>query len=331
MIVKTTKIEELRYFSPFVRLKDQYTDLITSDVFFCDLNQQQQLFLYMASSEDIKVKATSWIMLPKNIPAKRMYFSKKQLDQKYSTCITLTGEVFTSPNAIKLNNRLERLKEQVEQYIKTISDEEHNRILYEFLDNINERSENKKIYKNKIPYVFYLQEVLKIFRLFNEANNKQHIIFDEWKKIFKFENDTELFNFQGCLGLLLMDEFCRYYQSNQLKYCILCSMLMTNLCIYSPVYKRMEREKSKELYKFLEKEQKTKADRSRAGSKTKNEAFKQWCINCNEKKFPSRRQKALYLAEYYQEHYKEIIKEFPDTSLTQEDPFNSIYGWLKSK
>ena len=107
MIEKTTKIEELRYFSPFVRLKDQYTDLITSDVFFCDLNQQQQLFLYMASSEDVKVKATSWIMLPKNIPAKRMYFSKKQLDQKYSTCITLTGEVFTSPNAIKLNNRLE--------------------------------------------------------------------------------------------------------------------------------------------------------------------------------------------------------------------------------
>lgn len=331
MTEKTAKIEELEYFEPFVRLKDQFIDLITSDVFSCDLNQQQQLFLHMACSDNIKTKITNEIVLPKKISAKGMYFSKKRLDKKYSECITLTGEVFTPQDAIKLSNRLEKLKEKVEKYIKTISDDEYNKILYEFLDNINERIENKVIYKSKIPYVFYLQEVLKMFRLFNDVDNKQHIIFDEWNKIFKFANDTELFNFQGCLGLLLMNEFCFYYRTNQLKYCILCSMLMTNLCIYSPVYKRMERERLKELNKFLAKEQKMKADRRRAGSITKNEAFKQWCISFNEKKFPSRRQKALYLAEYYQEHYKEIIKKFPDTQLTQEDPFNSIYGWLKSK
>ena len=156
-------------------------------------------------------------------------------------------------------------------------------------------------------------------------------MFDDWNNIFKLQNDILLFNFQGCLGLLLMNEFCFYYRTNQLKYCILCAMLMTNLYIYSPIYKRIERETSKKLNKFLAKEKKTKADRSRAGSITKNEAFKQWCISFSEKKFPSRRQKALYLAEYYQEHYKEIIKKFPDTQLTQEDPFNSIYGWLKSK
>lgn len=330
MTEKTTKIEELKYFDPFVRLKDQFIGLITSDVFSCNLNQQQQLFLHMACSDDIKTKITNEIVFPEKISAKGMYFSKKQLNKKCSVCITLPRKV-TPQSAIKLRNRLKKLKEKVEKYIKTINDDVYNKILYEFLDNINERIENKDIYKNKIPYVFYLQEILKTFKIFNNINSKEFGLCKQWCKIFNFKNDTELFNFQGCLGLLLMDEFCRYYQSNQLNYCILCVTLMTNLCIYSPVYKRMERERLKELNKFLAKEQKTKANNSRAGSTTKNEKFKQWCINFNQKKFPSRRQKAIYLAEYYQNNYEEIMKEFPETTLTKEDPFNSIYGWLKSK
>ena len=43
----------------------------------------------------------------------------------------------------------------------------------------------------------------------------------------------------------------------------------------------------------------------------------------------SRRQVAIRLAEYYQEYKGEVLKKFPETNLSDEDPFNTIYKWLQ--
>lgn len=339
------KVKSLKYFNPFVRIKDQLTDLIISDIFFSNINEQQLMFLSMACSDDMenyykedekRIDSTTppdgtihETKQSKNCCIQKLYLIRRMIEKHLSSYIIPSKYTdCTKENVVKLNNRITKLTSDIKKYQKTMKKKEHDAILYEYLDGINVPLEHKELYRRNIPYVFYLQDIMRTFKLFNDTNNKQHMIFAKWNKIFNFQNDNELFNFQGCLGLLLMDEFCLHYRTNQLKCCILCVTLMTNLCMYSPIYKRMEREKSKQLNIFLEKEKKIKADRSRAGSKTKNEEFKQWCINYNTKNFHSHRDKARYLAEYYQKHYEEIIKKFPDTTLTQVDPFQSIYKWL---
>ena len=88
----------------------------------------------------------------------------------------------------------------------------------------------------------------------------------------------------------------------------------------------------KKLMQLEKKEEKKRQDCSDAGKKTPNEPFKQWCILQNKTK-PKRslRQKAIELGMYYQNNHNQIIKDFPDTKLTQTDPFQSIYDWLKDE
>lgn len=332
----TEKIEELEYFDPFVSMKDQCDNLLYFSNLSCNLDKQRQFFLYMACYDGKKDDCTqnnhSKCLADKTkATIKKEQFLKLNIKDKQELNRWLNGKYFTNlhiskyiqyteQKAIKLNKQLKQLKNNIDEYIKNAEDS---------VNKVPDGKRSKRYEITEMPYIFYLQEAMQTLKIYNTTSRRLRKYFKNWSKIFNFKNNTELFNLQGYLGLLMMNEFCLYYNNNQLQKSIWCSMLMTNFCIDTPIYKKMEKEYLKELNKFLAKEQKTKADRSRAGSITKNEAFKQWCISFNEKKFPSHRQKALYLAEYYQEHYKEIIKEFPDTSLTQEDPYNSIYKWLQ--
>lgn len=375
MTEKPTKIEELEYFNPFDWISNQCIGLIPSDVFYCDLKRQQQLFLYMACSDNIEEdfeknkkychltnllsKVTNETQQRKHqwLTSERLHKLQEWIDNRYFTYINVSGDMrfmdenafkldkkmwqvkflehiyYTEESKDKLNKKIKQLKINIDKYIKSIELYLRDIALFHHQDlyKIKKHITNRIICKYEDSYIFYLQEILRTFKTYNNINNQQTNIHKQWHKIFDFKNNTDLFNFQGCLGLLLINEFCFYYNKKQIEYCILCAMLLTSLYTYSPLHKKIEIEHQKELNRFLAKEQKMKANRSRAGSITKNEAFKQWCINFNEKNFPSRRQKALYLAEYYQKNYKEIKKEFPETTLTREDPFNSIYGWLKSK
>lgn len=101
--------------------------------------------------------------------------------------------------------------------------------------------------------------------------------------------------------------------------------------IFTVIETIFEEHQKIEEYVFNAVEKVISEQKSKAGRTTKNEAFKQWCINYNERKFPSLRQKAMYLARYYVENYKDIIKQFPNTTLSQQDPFTTIYKWLSSK
>ena len=87
------------------------------------------------------------------------------------------------------------------------------------------------------------------------------------EKISCFKNDKKLLNFQGCLGLLLLNEFCLYYKENQFQLCIFCSMLITYLYHNSPIYKIIERKHIYELYEALDDVEKNHNSRVKGSKK----------------------------------------------------------------
>lgn len=264
------KIEELEYFNPFVDINLQLLDLKNPNVFSCNFDEQQQLFIYMACSDDIKAKIISQIRPPQIILNRLMYPSKEELNNQYP----MYKKSFTKRDVKKLNNVIKKFKTKIDKYIKSIKGSIPHVVLLDSLYSTNECIMNIQTSIDKLPYIYYLQETLRMFRLFNDAKNEPNELFDNWNKIFKLQKNIELWNFQGCLGLLLMNEFCSYYRKNQLNYCILCAMLMTILCIYSPVYKRIERAKSKKIKQLMENIQEHDKEYSTAGQESGRERGK---------------------------------------------------------
>lgn len=261
------KIDELEYFNPFVSIKEQ-CDLFTSDIFSCDLTMQQQIFLYLSCCDcfdkncKIYNKSSYWPSRIKSHPEigfswetlQKQYELDEFLDNKNITHINIKKSTcYTEERAINLNKNLKQLKTKISKFIKNYANSTN---IYNNCDYLPDEN---------MPYIFHLQEIIRIFRTYNYSLNKQHKMFIIWKKLFEFETITDLFNFQGCLGLLLMNEFCFYYCKNNLKYCILCTALITSLCIYSPIYRRMETIYLKKVIKFHGKLQEVKEEYISAG------------------------------------------------------------------
>lgn len=322
---KLAKIKELEYFAPFEPIQQQCRNLLFSHVFSCNLQQQQRLFLYIACSDDIEKdnkKRAKHSQLTDLIFDKYAFKDnaksikiQEYINKRYYTYLNCLGGLqFTEQDKIKLNSRIQKIKADIRKY------------------------------KKKNTYTIddsTLAEIEYMFKLYNDEENKQHNVFKDWNKIFKFENDTELLNFQGCLGLLLMNELCFYYNKKQMNRSILYAMLLTNLYNYSPFSQKWEREFLKELGERREKEKETRKKKSEAGSTTKNEIYKKYCITYMEKNNLSPYHAAEILACEFGKKTSEIRQRYGATigliknkdgkyrENTDYDAFSTIYGWLK--
>ena len=185
-----------------------------------------------------------------------------------------------------------------------------------------------------------------MFILFNIMDNyKINWLADIRNKIFKFENERELLNFKGCLGLLLMNEFCFYYHKNNLKHCILCAMLITNFDTYLSSNKIIEKEYLEEINKLKKVVENQRNQKSIAGSTTKNEKYKQYCIKYMKDNNLSPYKAAEELANEFNNNRSEIRKKYnPVIGLKKDENDNNkkiedidyvatltIYNWLKNK
>ena len=104
------KIEELEYFNPFVDINLQLLDLKNPNVFSCNFDEQQQLFIYMACSDDIKAKIISQIRPPQIILNRLMYPSKEELNNQYP----MYKKSFTKRDVKKLNNVIKKFKTKID-------------------------------------------------------------------------------------------------------------------------------------------------------------------------------------------------------------------------
>lgn len=309
-VLELVKVKELEYFAPFEPIQYQCKNLIYTDMFFCNLQQQQRLFLYMACCDDIekdnKKRETRDKLITKAaeryVPHNNLKFSilETYIYKRYSTNFDCLEWHFTKQDRTKLNNRLKKIKTNIRKYEKNV----------EILD--------KQL----------LAEVEFMFEQYNNTENKQHNMFN---KIFKFNDNTDLLNFQGCLGLLLMNEFCFYYNRKQISKSVLYAMLMTNLYKYSPFAKEYEREIRRELSERRQEAQKR--------SKTYSDNAKKK----SEKNAHGRNLVLKRAHEIYMKNKKETENHIADLisneillndnkaiyGIVAENPKSTIYNWLR--
>ena len=214
------KVEELEYFNPFEPVERQFKHLPHSRILACNLSVQQRVFLYMAYCKNVEEDEALTFVYEEDT----LDDAHKSMKQEYRSMHNnrfnhFCGLQFTKKDKIELNNRIKKVKAKV---------------------------------KNKS-----FSDIVLMFELYNNMENTSQKIFKDWNKVFKFNNKTEIFNFQGCIGLLLLNNFCFHYQKEQISQCVLYAMLLTNLFKYSPIAHKLEIESLEELNEGREKTKKT--------------------------------------------------------------------------
>lgn len=274
------KIDELEYFNPFEPIEHQFKHLPRSRILACNLSVQQRVFLFMACCKNMEEDETLTFIYEEDT----LDDAHKSMKQEYRSMHNnrfnhFCGLQFTKKDKIELNNRIKKVKAKV---------------------------------KNKS-----FSDIVLMFELYNDMENTNQKIFKDWNKVFKFNNKTETFNFQGCIGLLLLNNFCFHYQKEQISQCVLYAMLLTNLFKYSPIAHKWETDNLEELIenrKIIEKDRKQK---SIAGKTTSNEKYKQYCIKYMKDNNLSAKKAAEKLADEFMKHPDDIRNKYGATLGTQ--------------
>ena len=319
---ETFSIDQLENYIPFLDMSEQYEELSHIGNYpYVDMCIRK--FLFNVLSDDINKDYDNVENYQRiyNFIRKRYSFDKcikleRLLDKKYGNWLTNPNHPITIDDRDILKSKLNEFTEKMQKKYKDMDGNSCLNRGFEFND-----------YK-----VIYITDLLMRWA---STENKKYSFFDAVRELFTFSNNTEMHNLYGYLGLILIDLFFKYYKNNNVKeylYLIVVIDRLYHLDLYEAERNRQYVDMYHNFMPLKQKAEKHKQNCSKAGSTTKNEGFKRYCIDFyhnNIVRMKSRRQVAIRLAEYYQEYKGEVLKKFPETNLSDEDPFNTIYKWLQ--
>ena len=230
------KIDELEYFNPFKTIDSQLNASLTLSVSSCNLSFQQRKFLQLAYSDNIE-ELTKSDLPDDDLPDDDIFNLKREFYRTHYVRAFYENRQLTDEDIIKLNSRIKKVKQVIDD-CKTLT-----------------------------PYNS-ISDISTMFQVYTILEDKQDKILGVWKDIFKFNNDVEIFNFQGCLGLLILNEFCFCYRKKQIDMCIIYATLSTDLSFHLPFSFKWETEMLNDLRDKFKKEYNTKKKLSNAGKKS---------------------------------------------------------------
>lgn len=318
-------VKELKNYVPLLGIKDRYPDLSCIGEIPCVcIDDYVRKFLFHALTCNIdedrkKIEKHEKLY---NYIWKRYKLSEKgnrliQLnDEKYRNFITVLNP------GISINDKklLEEKLQEAKLKLQTVN------IHPNFLLSHDIEEDDSKIV-----------HIVDLLMKWRSTERKDFSTFDDVRDLFSLKNETEMHNLYGCLGLFLIDSFLTYYKIGNIRSILYLIVIIDRLYrfdLYTGNIHTFCINMQKKYAILEEKEIKKKNDCQKAGAITKNAAFRQFCIDYYEanKDTKSKRQIALWLAEYYQNNPKEISVKFPGTKLTTPDPYTTIYNsWLSPK
>lgn len=318
-------VKELKNYVPLLGIKEQYPELSSIGLFprVC-LDEYIKKFLFHALTDNIdedekKItkheKLYNYIHSRYGVGEKSLKLTKLS-DKKYRNFLTLANPGISIDDKKLLEKKLQEAKLKLQAV----------NIHPNFLLSHDIEEDNSKI----VHIVDLLME-------WRSSEKEDFSIFDDVRNLFSFANETEMHNLYGCLGLFLIDSFLTCYKKDNIRSILYLIVIIDRLYrfnLYTGNIHTFCINMQKKYAVLEEKEIKKKKDCQKAGATTKNAAFKQFCVDYyNENKgTKSKRQIALWLAEYYQNNPKEISVKFPGTKLTTPDPYTTIYNsWLSPK